>query len=236
MSGELDVLWALGGVDEHRIAARATLARLPATRLALERKVAEERARLTALAEQLAQLQLARRGLERDIEAVEQQARKFEGQLPAVKKNEEYQALLHEIAGCKAKRSEIETGVLESMEREEALAAGRPAMEKAVSLAESERAAQTATLDREQSATEASLATLEQEAAGLLDRLPAPTRARYERIRASRDGRAVVPIQKGACGGCFRALPPQVLQEAKRHDRILSCEGCGRILILPPEG
>ena len=45
----------------------------------------------------------------------------------------------------------------------------------------------------------------------------------------------MVAIVKGACGGCFRAQPPQVLQEARRGDRLLACDGCGRLLIWPPE-
>ena len=50
-------------------------------------------------------------------------------------------------------------------------------------------------------------------------------------------GRAVVPIlPKGACGGCFRGQPPQVLQEARRGDRVLLCDGCGRMMVWPPEG
>ena len=65
--------------------------------------------------------------------------------------------------------------------------------------------------------------------------LPPGTRSRYERIVQSRDGRAVVAILKGACGGCFRNQPPQVLQEARRRDRLLVCEGCGRLVIWPPD-
>jgi predicted nucleic acid-binding Zn-ribbon protein len=61
------------------------------------------------------------------------------------------------------------------------------------------------------------------------------TRQRYERAHGSRGGRAVVPIMKGACGGCFRAQPPQALNEARKRDRLLSCDGCGRILVLPPD-
>jgi predicted nucleic acid-binding Zn-ribbon protein len=65
--------------------------------------------------------------------------------------------------------------------------------------------------------------------------LPPATRSRYERIVQSRDGRAVVAILKGACGGCFRNQPPQVLQDARRRDRLLTCEGCGRLVIWPPD-
>ena len=67
-------------------------------------------------------------------------------------------------------------------------------------------------------------------------RLAAGVRSRYERIRTSREGRAVVPIiRREACGGCFRAQPPQSLQEARRGDRFLMCDGCGRMLIWPPD-
>ena len=72
-------------------------------------------------------------------------------------------------------------------------------------------------------------------AAAIRARLTAATKSRYERIRASKEGRAVVPIQKGACGGCYRGQPPQMLQEARRGDRLRTCDGCGRLLIWPPD-
>jgi len=53
--------------------------------------------------------QLKHRELEKDISALEAEERKYASQLPMVKKNEEYQALLHEISSTKAKRSERET-------------------------------------------------------------------------------------------------------------------------------
>jgi predicted nucleic acid-binding Zn-ribbon protein len=41
----------------------------------------------------------------------------------------------------------------------------------------------------------------------------------------------VVPVRKKACGGCFKQIPPQRIQEIRRGDRIFSCDSCGRILI-----
>ena len=63
----------------------------------------------------------------------------------------------------------------------------------------------------------------------------AGARSRYERLRTGRAGRAVAAVQNGACGACFRALAPAALQEARRRERLLSCDGCGRYLVLPPE-
>ena len=59
---------------------------------------------------------------------------------------------------------------------------------------------------------------------------------RYEKIRSARDGIAVVAIQGENCGGCFTTIPPQVINEAKKGDRILTCESCGRIIVFLEEG
>jgi predicted nucleic acid-binding Zn-ribbon protein len=53
----------------------------------------------------------------------------------------------------------------------------------------------------------------------------------YERIRKNyRNGLAVVPVLRDACGGCFNAVPPQRQSEIKQHKKIIVCENCGRIL------
>jgi predicted nucleic acid-binding Zn-ribbon protein len=56
--------------------------------------------------------------------------------------------------------------------------------------------------------------------------------ASYEKIRNSyRNGLAVVPVERDACGGCFNAIPPQKQSEIKQHKKIMVCENCGRILV-----
>ena len=53
----------------------------------------------------------------------------------------------------------------------------------------------------------------------------------YKRIRkAARNGLAVVPIDRDACGGCFSKIPPQRQTEIKMHKKVIVCEYCGRIL------
>lgn len=54
----------------------------------------------------------------------------------------------------------------------------------------------------------------------------------YERIRKSyRNGLAVVPVVREACGGCFNTVPPQRQSEIKQRKKIIVCENCGRILV-----
>ena len=54
----------------------------------------------------------------------------------------------------------------------------------------------------------------------------------YDRIRGNyRNGLAVVPVERDACGGCFNAIPPQRQSEIKQRKKIIVCENCGRILV-----
>lgn len=53
----------------------------------------------------------------------------------------------------------------------------------------------------------------------------------YDRIRTNaRNGLAVVPVKRGACGGCFNIVPPQRQADVREHKKLIVCEHCGRIL------
>lgn len=54
----------------------------------------------------------------------------------------------------------------------------------------------------------------------------------YNRIRKNaRNGLAVVPVERDACGGCFNKIPPQRQVDIKSRKKIIVCEYCGRILV-----
>ncbi len=54
----------------------------------------------------------------------------------------------------------------------------------------------------------------------------------YQRIRDNaRNGLAVVPVERDACGGCFNKIPPQRHLDIRLHKKIIVCEYCGRILV-----
>ncbi len=55
--------------------------------------------------------------------------------------------------------------------------------------------------------------------------------AQYERIRKAKKGKAVVPVRRAACGGCFARVPPQKLLELRQNSKIYLCEHCGRIIV-----
>lgn len=54
----------------------------------------------------------------------------------------------------------------------------------------------------------------------------------YKKIRGNaRNGLAVVPVERDACGGCFNKIPPQRQLDIASKKKIIVCEYCGRILV-----
>lgn len=53
----------------------------------------------------------------------------------------------------------------------------------------------------------------------------------YKKIRNNvKNGLAVVPVRRGACGGCFNIVPPQRQADVRDKKKLIVCEHCGRIL------
>ena len=52
----------------------------------------------------------------------------------------------------------------------------------------------------------------------------------YNKIRNNaKNGLAVVPVRRGACGGCFNVVPPQRQADVREKKKLIVCEHCGRI-------
>ncbi len=236
MADDLPLHWILHELDEEAVRHEAELAKLPEQRRAHETRVATEKRRVDASAAAQADRQKRRTALERDIAAFEDQEARYRKQLDAVTNQQQFDAKQHEIAGVHAKRSELETQVLTLMDEEESLAAAHPALAAAFAKAEHESAAAHEKLAALESSLRGQIAALDARRAEAVAKLDAPSRTRYERMRAGRAGRAVGSIENGACGACFHGLSPSALSDARRREKLVTCEGCGRLLMLPPEG
>jgi predicted nucleic acid-binding Zn-ribbon protein len=58
----------------------------------------------------------------------------------------------------------------------------------------------------------------------------------YTRLREnSKNGLAVVSVERDACGGCFNKIPPQRQLDIATKRKVIVCEHCGRILVPAPE-
>lgn len=81
-------------------------------------------------------------------------------------------------------------------------------------------------------ASETEECTLHEKRKAIIAVLGEPLYLAYERIRNNvPNNLAVVPIKKGACGGCCIVIPPQQKIGVYERNKIVLCEHCGRMLI-----
>ncbi len=87
-------------------------------------------------------------------------------------------------------------------------------------------------LDEIVSETKAEEEKLREEAKDLECTIEPRLLSAFKRIRKnSRNGLAVVYVQRDACGGCFNKIPPQRQLDIRMRKKIIVCEYCGRIMV-----
>lgn len=177
------------------------------------------------------QLALEQRACELEIEQKQAQSAKYDQQLFSIKKNEEYQALLHEIEVLRKQIATQEERVLVIMvEMDEAKA--RLAEDKKRIQAEFEDIdRQCREIDKELAEAVQAREQLERERIPIAKQVNAGLLERYKRIRRSKkSGPAVVPLTGTSCSGCHMAVTAQIVNEILAGNKVHSCAYCGRLL------
>jgi hypothetical protein len=177
-----------------------------------------------------------RKDLEVDIKSIQERIAKHKDQLYQVKTNEQYRAMLKEIEGEEANVRKIEDQLLEKMIEAEEIqkhiqeAAARLDGEKARVAGETKRLESERQADVEE--RERLQARRKELEAALSDSL----RNLYERIRAVRRGVALAEVRDGCCTACNVRLRPQVYNEVRANESVLTCDNCNRIIyyVAPP--
>ena len=235
MISELDrrMLLALQVFDREtdRLRERAQVVPRELDRLAKELGVHQEI--LDDQERALQDLRLERRSAEREIENAKQQRRDFELQQYRIRNNQEYQANLREIENMKQKAAQYEDKTLEILVQEEGIQKEIERLKAIVDEEKRKHDLAAGGLQEELVSVRGELEAKEAERETMIRQLSPPVRIRYERIRRSKGDLAIVAVENGACGGCGYALPPQRVQEVRRNNDLILCEGCGRILVWP---
>ena len=204
---------------------------IPAAMKAQDEELAMEKAKLREKEAELEAVSKRRRSEEIEIEELTGEIKKLEGRLLKVSTNKEYEATLAEIGSGKERRSKVEGDLIKLMEQEEELSKAVSESQLAFGPRMKEIEERKSLLKKELEHNENLIPALEKHRTEIAERLSSAMRARYERIARGKNGVAVVSVRKGACGGCFTALPAQRINEIKLSDRLVTCEHCGRILV-----
>lgn len=231
----IEKLLILQDRDTRRRALEAQLKAVPGDIALVEQRIASEKAALDLARGEVMDLETKKKLIEGEIGSAEGSLAKYRTQQSLVRKNDEYQALGHEIETTEAAIGALEERELEVM--------------YAIDVAKKRFAEAEAVLKANISGHEARIKMLrerevhlraelkEAQAAVAEARVPVgePAARVYDRI-AMRNMPAVVPIRAGKCGGCHLKVSSEV-ESASRGKvpagagpQLATCDQCGRIV------
>jgi uncharacterized protein len=168
---------------------------------------------------------------ELEIKALEGKQKKYQNQLFEVKTNREYDAVTHEIESVKIEISKKESRLLELMELVENTQKGTQELREQITKLHKDYEHKNADLGKKHLITERDELALKDRRAKVQRGIEPKWLSSYERIRNAKNGLALVPVVRNACGGCRKTLPPQRVLEIRERDRLYICDVCGRMLV-----
>ncbi|HEY6946281.1 MAG TPA: hypothetical protein VI431_14170 [Candidatus Acidoferrum sp.] len=218
---------------DHQIALlRSELESLPKRLREADTKLTGARAEVAAAKDALTKINSERKKFEFEGQEWKDRARKYRDQSGAVKTNEAYRALQHEITNAEAEVAKSEDRQLEVMMKAEEA-------ERRVKLAESRLKEAEQSLAAEKKAIEAQAAELKKkldaataEREKVIAPVPEDLRDLYARIAKRHGGKAMAQVRDEQCRGCGLRVLPHIVQELRSEtsEEVYRCESCGLIL------
>ncbi len=169
--------------------------------------------------------------LELELSDLENKLSVSQKRLLTVKSNKEYDAVQREIDKLEEKKAICEEQILELMEKQENLSKRKANLQEKLKKVNTENRDHIKKIKQNLENLDKLLVSIDAKRANIIKSIPNKVFKRYQRIKKSGAGRVVVKVVNGVCGGCSAVIPPQVIQEIKRGNKIISCENCGRFLL-----
>ena len=203
---------------------------LPLQRKNLEEQLAASVAGVEALKQKARQVEMDRKKLELDVGTRTETISRLKTQQYQTRKNDEFQAIGHEIERYENEIRKIEDEELELMVEADKLKADLGVEEKKSATVRESVARQTGDLESKSKTLQSHLEELTKERAELASKIDEDLLGRFERLFKSKGDAVVVALEHEVCTGCHMKVTTQTAHRAKAGKEIVSCENCGRIL------
>ncbi len=230
MHSELEQLLILQDREQKIRQIRTEIETVPLRRKSLEAQLAESKASVETLRQRVRQAEVDRKRLELDVGTRAESVSRLKTQQYQTRKNDEFQAIGHEIERYENEIRKIEDDELELMVLADKIKADLAAEETKAAATRDSIARQTADLDEKSKALESQLQGLTTERSNLATKIDEDLLARFERLFKSKGDAAVVAIEHGVCTGCHMKVTTATAAGVKAGKEIVNCENCGRIL------
>lgn len=227
---ELEKLLILQDRDQRIRQIQLEISTLPRQKTNLEAQLAASAANLDSLKHRARQLEVDRKKLELDVGTRQSSISRLKTQQYETRKNDEFQAMGHEIERYEKEIVQLEDQELELMEQADRLKSEIANEEKTAASARDSVNRQLVDLEQKSKTLQMRLQELIEERNQLASGIEEDVLERYQRLFASKGDAAVVAVEHGVCTGCHMKVTTQTAVRAKSGSELVSCEQCGRIL------
>jgi predicted nucleic acid-binding Zn-ribbon protein len=203
---------------------------LPLQKKSLEAQMAASVAGVEVLKQKARKVEMDRKKLELDVGTRTESISRLKTQQYQTRKNDEFQAIGHEIERYENEIRKIEDEELELMMESDKLKADLGVEEKKAATVKESVARQTEDLEAKSKTLESRLEELTKERAEIAGKIDEDLLGRFERLFKSKGDAVVVPLEHEVCTGCHMKVTTQTAHRAKAGKEIVSCDNCGRIL------
>jgi len=203
---------------------------LPLQRNHLESQLAASAAGVEALKQKGRQLEIDRKRLELDVGTRAETISRLKTQQYQTRKNDEFQAIGHEIERYENEIRKLEDQELEVMIEADKLKGEIEAAEKTAKATKESITRQLSDLEAKSKTLASQQEELANEREALASKIDGDSLHRFERLFNSKGDAAVVAIEHGVCTGCHMKVTTATASQVKAGKEIVSCENCGRIL------
>src|SRR5262245_17501345 len=234
MNAELERLITLQRLDTAAQDAQRRLADEPERERALADRLEAAKQQVANAKQALAANQSARREIEKDVAVHQSRLSKFREQAMAVKTNQEYHAIQHEIAFAQTEIKTREDQILELMLLADELTANLKRADAALVAEQKAVEADRKALAGELADLKSAITRIADERRTIVAGITPQVLATFELVAKRRNGVGVAEARDGICTICHVRIRPQVFNTVRRNDEIMQCDHCQRILFYVP--
>jgi uncharacterized protein len=227
---ELEQLLVLQDREQKITQIQNEIKTLPLEKEGLESNLAAGVAGVEALRQRARQIEVDRKKLELDVGTRKESISRLKTQQYQTRKNDEFQAMGHEIQRYESEIKKIEDEELELMMHADQARAELAIEEKKAAVAKDSISRQLGDLEQKSKTLESQLQELNKERAELAAKIDEDLLNRFERLFKSKGDAAVVLLDHEVCTGCHMKVTTATAMHVKAGKEIVSCENCGRIL------
>ena len=218
--------------DRRLLALGKEFAKLPQEEARAKAKLAGDQAAVKKAHDAFLAVELAVKKIEMDAETRRTTIKRLRVQQFETKKNEEYNALGHEVTRYEKEVDALETRELEAMEEVDVFRKKLKEAEAQLAASEKIVADDLATIKERHVRMGEQVAEVTAERAKLLVNVPEDHLPLYEKLMKSKDGMAIATLKDGKCTGCHMKVIASTAIAVQSAKEVTQCENCGRILAI----